>query len=117
MTLKIAVLVPMPRTSVSTATAVNVGWRSNDRDAYRRSFSIGFRRGFYAFFLSRRCLPDFGTCQGAGPHAADSLRQTDRGAEARRRGVQGGARGRSVGPLRADAAQPRGDEPGASDGR
>jgi hypothetical protein len=33
MTLKIAVFVPMPRTSVSTATAANVGCRASDRTA------------------------------------------------------------------------------------
>src|SRR5437762_7285096 len=37
MTLKIAVLAPMPSTSVRSATTVNVGCRRSDRTAYRTS--------------------------------------------------------------------------------
>src|SRR5712691_6845391 len=37
MTLKMAVLAPMPRTRVRIATAVNVGCRRSDRNAYRTS--------------------------------------------------------------------------------
>jgi hypothetical protein len=35
MTLKIAVLAPMPATRIRIATAVKVGWRLSDRHAYR----------------------------------------------------------------------------------
>jgi len=35
MTLKMAVFVPMPSTSVRTATVVNVGCRTSDRKAWR----------------------------------------------------------------------------------
>jgi hypothetical protein len=39
MTLKIAVLAPMPATRIRIATAVKVGWRLSDRHAYRTSRS------------------------------------------------------------------------------